>query len=168
VQTCALPIWIRDLHRRQSADAHRDHAASHRDQARAVRLSRRRCARPRDAVDLVRAASDHQRAERLARRSRAREAAMIAAAQGVRADAANDAGSRVVRIALIGISLLFLTLILIVPVIAVLGHAFADGLDVYLAAITSPETLSAVRLTLTTAAIGVPINTVFGDRKSVG
>ncbi|MFO7286927.1 MAG: sulfate ABC transporter permease subunit CysW [Gammaproteobacteria bacterium] len=87
---------------------------------------------------------------------------MIAAAQGVRADAANDAGSRVVRIALIGISLLFLTLILIVPVIAVLGHAFADGLDVYLAAITSPETLSAVRLTLTTAAIVVPINTVFG------
>ena len=80
----------------------------------------------------------------------------------VRVDAATDAGSRVVRIALISVSLLFLTLILIVPVVAVLGYAFAEGLDVYFAALSSPDTLAAVRLTLTTAAIVVPINTAFG------
>jgi len=87
---------------------------------------------------------------------------MTAGVPGVRVAGPADAGSRAVRVALIGVSLLFLTVILVVPVVAVLGHAFAAGFDAYFAAIASPETLSAVRLTLTTAAIVVPINSVFG------
>ena len=42
------------------------------------------------------------------------------------------AHSRVARVLLIGISLAFLAVILIVPVISVLGYAFSRGLDVYL------------------------------------
>jgi len=80
----------------------------------------------------------------------------------VRVDVATSREERLVRIVLIGVSLLFLTVILVVPVAAVLGYAFAEGLDVYLAALASPDTLAAVRLTLTTAAIVVPLNTAFG------
>ena len=67
-----------------------------------------------------------------------------------------------VRVALIVVSVMFLSCILIVPVISVLGYAFSQGLDVYLEALRSPDTLAAIRLTLTTAAIVVPVNTMFG------
>ncbi len=87
---------------------------------------------------------------------------MAAGGATARADVPTSGRERLVRIVLIGVSLLFLTVILIVPVAAVLGYAFAEGLGVYLAALSSPDTLAAVRLTLTTAAIVVPINTVFG------
>lgn len=79
-----------------------------------------------------------------------------------RRDAPSDAKSRLIRAMLIGVSLLFLAVILIVPVVAVLGYAFAAGLDAYITALASPDTLAAARLTLTTAAIVVPINTAFG------
>jgi sulfate/thiosulfate transport system permease protein len=70
--------------------------------------------------------------------------------------------SRLVRYALIGVSLAFLTIILIVPVASVLGYAFSRGLSVYANALVTPDSLSAIRLTLLTAAIVVPLNTVFG------
>ena len=41
-------------------------------------------------------------------------------------------------------------------------EAFSKGADAYLAAIVDGEALSAIRLTLTTAAIVVPLNVVFG------
>ena len=50
----------------------------------------------------------------------------------------------------------------VVPVVSVLGYAFSRGLGVYLAALHAPDTLAAIRLTLTTAAIVVPVNTIFG------
>jgi sulfate transport system permease protein len=68
----------------------------------------------------------------------------------------------VVRVVLIFLSLLFLATFLIVPVVSVLGYAFSQGFEVYFAALSAPDTLSAIRLTLTTAAIVVPLNTVFG------
>ena len=67
-----------------------------------------------------------------------------------------------VRVALIAVSVLFLGAILIMPVVSVLGYAFSQGLRVYLEALRAPDTLSAIRLTLTTAAIVVPLNTIFG------
>ncbi len=73
-----------------------------------------------------------------------------------------DLTSRLVRAALIVVSLLFLTLVLIVPVASVLGYAFSKGLGVYLEALRQPDTLAAIRLTLLTAAIVVPVNTLFG------
>ncbi len=67
-----------------------------------------------------------------------------------------------VRRTLIGIALGFLTLFLFVPLAAVFFEALKKGLDVYLAAITEPDALSAIRLTLLAAAIAVPLNLVFG------
>jgi sulfate transport system permease protein len=68
----------------------------------------------------------------------------------------------IVKYLLIAVSVLFLATFLIVPVVSVLGYAFSQGLAVYLEALWAPDTLAAIRLTLTTAAIVVPLNTVFG------
>jgi sulfate/thiosulfate transport system permease protein len=69
---------------------------------------------------------------------------------------------RAVRFALIGVSLAFLALILLIPVASVLAYAFSRGLDVYWEALRTPDTISAIQLTLMTAAVVVPLNTVFG------
>ncbi|SFD98146.1 sulfate ABC transporter permease subunit CysW [Nitrosomonas sp. Nm166] len=67
-----------------------------------------------------------------------------------------------VRRSLIGLALVFLTLFLFIPLISVFYEAFKKGVDVYLAAITDPDAVSAIKLTLTVAAIAVPLNLVFG------
>jgi sulfate/thiosulfate transport system permease protein len=63
---------------------------------------------------------------------------------------------------LIGTALVFMTLFLFVPLATVFYEAFKKGVDVYLAAITEPDALSAVKLTLIAAAISVPLNLAFG------
>lgn len=68
----------------------------------------------------------------------------------------------VVRWLLIGLALVFLGLFQIVPLIAVFSQAFRQGVDVFLEAVSDPNTLAAVKLTLLTAAISVPLNVVFG------
>ncbi|TYO68956.1 sulfate ABC transporter permease subunit CysW [Rossellomorea marisflavi] len=70
--------------------------------------------------------------------------------------------SKWVKWLLITIALLFLGLFLILPLITVFLQAFDKGLDVYMAAITQPEALSAIRLTLLVAVISVPVNALFG------
>lgn len=67
-----------------------------------------------------------------------------------------------IRVLLIAISLAFLALILVVPVASVLGYAFSRGFATYLSALQTPDTIAAIKLTLLTAAIVVPLNTVFG------
>src|SRR3954462_15227382 len=67
-----------------------------------------------------------------------------------------------VRVSLISVALTFLTLFLFVPLAAVFTEALKKGWGVYLAAVTEPDALSAVRLTLLVAAIAVPLNLVFG------
>src|SRR6266853_1128361 len=67
-----------------------------------------------------------------------------------------------VRLALISIALIFLSLFLFIPVIVVFAQALSSGLPAYLAAIVDPEARSAIRLTLMTAAIAVPLNVAFG------
>jgi sulfate transport system permease protein len=74
----------------------------------------------------------------------------------------NDPMSRLIQAALIGLSLLFIGLILIVPVVSVLGYAFSRGWNVYFEALLQPDTVASIRLTLITAAIVVPLNTLFG------
>ena len=55
-----------------------------------------------------------------------------------------------------------LTVFLFVPLIAVFVEALKKGVDVYLAAISEPDAVSAIKLTLLAAAISVPLNLVFG------
>ncbi|HEY8345760.1 MAG TPA: sulfate ABC transporter permease subunit CysW [Symbiobacteriaceae bacterium] len=68
----------------------------------------------------------------------------------------------VVRWLLIGAALLFLGLLLVVPLVAVFTQALDKGLKAYWDTIRHPETLSAVGLTLMTAAVAVPLNFLFG------
>ncbi|HBG05586.1 MAG: sulfate ABC transporter permease subunit CysW [Geobacteraceae bacterium GWC2_58_44] len=67
-----------------------------------------------------------------------------------------------VRILLITVALAFLALFLLLPLAAVFVQAFEKGWEAYLAALHEPDTLSAIRLTLLTAAICVPLNLFFG------
>jgi sulfate transport system permease protein len=68
----------------------------------------------------------------------------------------------VVRWILIATALAFLALFLALPLIVVLTEAFRKGVAVYAAALRDPDALAAVRLTLLTAAIAVPLNLIFG------
>jgi sulfate/thiosulfate transport system permease protein len=67
-----------------------------------------------------------------------------------------------VRWGLTAVALIFLALFLVLPLAAVFSQAFEKGLDVYLAALKEPDTLSSIKLTLFTAAVAVPLNLVFG------
>jgi sulfate transport system permease protein len=67
-----------------------------------------------------------------------------------------------VRLALAVVAAVFLALFLIVPLAAVFVQAFEKGIGAYLAAIREPDAWAAIRLTLLTAAIAVPVNVVFG------
>jgi len=69
---------------------------------------------------------------------------------------------RAVRLLLIAVALAFLGLFLVLPLVVVFHQALEKGLSAYLAAIREPDALSAVRLTLLTAAIAVPANVLFG------
>ncbi len=67
-----------------------------------------------------------------------------------------------VRWALLGLSLGFMFLFLVLPLAAVFTEALRKGLDTYLEAFQEPDAWSAIRLTLITAAIALPLNLVFG------
>ncbi len=67
-----------------------------------------------------------------------------------------------VRYLLIGLAILFLGLFLFLPLAAVFSQALEKGWAVYLAALREPDALAAIRLTLTVAAISVPLNLFFG------
>jgi sulfate transport system permease protein len=69
---------------------------------------------------------------------------------------------RALRWTLIAIALAFVALFVGLPVVTVFVEAFRQGARAYVAAITDPDTLSAIKLTLLTAAISVPLNVVFG------
>jgi sulfate transport system permease protein len=67
-----------------------------------------------------------------------------------------------VRYTFIGISLVFLFLFLVLPLAAVFAEALRKGFDAYWTALQEPDAWSAIRLTLITALIAVPLNLVFG------
>ncbi|KAF0821093.1 Sulfate transport system permease protein CysW [Bacillus sp. ZZV12-4809] len=63
---------------------------------------------------------------------------------------------------LISFALIFLGLFLFLPLVTVFVQAFEKGLAVYLEAITNPDALYAIKLTLLVAIIAVPLNAFFG------
>jgi sulfate transport system permease protein len=70
--------------------------------------------------------------------------------------------SRLTAGLLIAVALAYLGVFLVVPVIAVFAEALEKGMAAYWAVISDPMVLAAIRLTLITAAIAVPLNTLFG------
>ena len=69
---------------------------------------------------------------------------------------------RLVRWLLTAFVLLFLGLFLFVPLASVFSQALSKGWETYLTALKEPDTWSAIKLTLLTAGISVPLNLVFG------
>ncbi|MEY2937231.1 MAG: hypothetical protein RL033_7980 [Pseudomonadota bacterium] len=69
---------------------------------------------------------------------------------------------REMRWLLIALALGFLGLFLVLPLAVVFITALRDGVAAYARAVSDPETLSAIQLTLTAAGIAVPLNLVFG------
>ncbi|TBL80338.1 sulfate ABC transporter permease subunit CysW [Paenibacillus thalictri] len=70
--------------------------------------------------------------------------------------------TKVVQWVLISIAVLFLGLLLILPLAVVFAEAFRKGAEVYFAALQEPDAAAAIQLTLTVAAIAVPLNFIFG------
>lgn len=67
-----------------------------------------------------------------------------------------------VRNTLIAIALAFVLLFLVLPLAAVFAEALRKGFSAYFEALKEPDAWAAIRLTLITAAIAVPLNLVFG------
>jgi sulfate/thiosulfate transport system permease protein len=93
---------------------------------------------------------------------------MAMAGHGGRSAAVSAAAPRVsteplaVRCLLIGLALAFLFLFLIAPVLMVFTQALGKGFAAYMQAVTDPEAMAALRLTLIVAAVVVPVNLLFG------
>jgi sulfate transport system permease protein len=69
---------------------------------------------------------------------------------------------RWVRYVLITVAMLFLTLFLFIPLVAVFAEALKGGWNTYKEAVIEPDALAAIKLTLIAAGISVPLNLVFG------
>jgi sulfate transport system permease protein len=67
-----------------------------------------------------------------------------------------------VRLALIGVALAFVGVFVVAPLVVVFAQAFHSGVRGYLAALVQPDARAAIRLTLLTAAMVVPLNAAFG------
>ena len=83
----------------------------------------------------------------------------LGVAHGRRAGTADPAW---VRRLLIGVTLAFLIVMLLVPLAAVFHEALRKGVSTYAAALVDPDARSAIRLTLLAAGIAVPLNLLFG------
>jgi sulfate/thiosulfate transport system permease protein len=70
--------------------------------------------------------------------------------------------SRPTQAVLITIAVLFMAVMLVLPLVAVFTEAFRGGVGAYLNALRQPDAVAAIRLTLTVAAIAVPLNVIFG------
>ena len=66
------------------------------------------------------------------------------------------------EIALLTISVVFVVVMLIVPLVSVLVNLLAEGWEFYIQALTTPYVLSALRLTLLARVVAVIVNTIFG------
>jgi sulfate transport system permease protein len=67
-----------------------------------------------------------------------------------------------VRGTLLAVAVVFLAIFLMMPLVAVFAQALEKGLAAYLTALREPDAWAAIRLTLLTAAIAVPLNLAFG------
>lgn len=80
--------------------------------------------------------------------------------QPVKADVRTE--PRLVRGILISLTVLFLTVFVVLPLVIVFAQALSHGIAAYFAAMADPEGLAAIRLTLAVAAISVGLNLLFG------
>src|SRR6202162_4807156 len=69
---------------------------------------------------------------------------------------------RAIRLVIIAIAITFLSVFVVLPLVVVFAQAVSKGASAYLAALSDPEALAAIRLTLLVAAISVSLNLVFG------
>jgi sulfate/thiosulfate transport system permease protein len=67
-----------------------------------------------------------------------------------------------VKFAVLGLGLTYFAVFLLLPLAAVFVEALRKGVDTYFSALTQPDALSAIRLTLLAAALSVPLNLLFG------
>lgn len=67
-----------------------------------------------------------------------------------------------VRVLLLLTALAFIGVLVVLPVVVVFVEAFRQGVPAYIAALSDPTALSAIRLTVLVAAIAVPCNIIFG------
>ena len=70
--------------------------------------------------------------------------------------------SKVVKYLLIGTAVSFLMIMLVVPLITIFAEAFRKGVEAYFISFEDEYVLQAIKLTLITAVIAVPLNLVFG------
>ncbi|OPJ61228.1 sulfate transport system permease protein CysW [Clostridium chromiireducens] len=70
--------------------------------------------------------------------------------------------NKFMKYGLIGISVLFLVLMLIIPLISIISEALAKGFNAYLKAVSDGYTLKAMNLTLIATLIATIMNTIFG------
>jgi len=66
------------------------------------------------------------------------------------------------KLTLGAVALAFVAVVLVLPLVLVFKEALAVGVDAFFNAMTEPDTLASVKLSLLAAAIAVPLNTVFG------
>ena len=78
----------------------------------------------------------------------------------VRADTRSEPW--LIRAGIIAVAVTFLSVFVVLPLVVVFTQAFSKGIGAYFSALTDPEALSAIRLTLTVAAISLSLNLVFG------
>jgi sulfate transport system permease protein len=69
---------------------------------------------------------------------------------------------RAVRVTIITIAVTFLSIFVVLPLVVVFAQAFSKGIGAYFAALSDPEALGAIRLTLLIAVISVTLNLIFG------
>ncbi|MEE1132209.1 MAG: sulfate ABC transporter permease subunit CysW [Caryophanon sp.] len=70
--------------------------------------------------------------------------------------------SSLIKWSLISIAVGFLVLFLILPLVSIFATALSKGWEVYVASITDPDALAAIKLTFIVAIIVVPLNAIFG------
>jgi sulfate transport system permease protein len=90
----------------------------------------------------------------------ARSAAVARPRRVGKADVCSDPAW--VRWTVIAISVGFLGIFVVLPLVVVFAQAFSKGVATYIAALTDPDTLAAIWLTLLVAAISVVFNVIFG------
>jgi sulfate transport system permease protein len=66
------------------------------------------------------------------------------------------------RVPLIALAMLIMAGLVVLPLMMVLGAAFGDGFRAWLSALAEPDAVAALKLTLFTAAIVIPVNAIFG------
>src|SRR5882762_7918788 len=88
----------------------------------------------------------------------------MSAAQSSLSSARDDLRTEpgLIRLVIVATAVIFLTVFVVLPLVIVFAQAFSKGVGAYFSALSDPEALWAIRLTLLVAAISVGLNLVFG------